>query len=356
MNHSLWKTNWEESRQHYLDWWAGKGLVISMWEHLQKDGAPHELIQEPAPAADWSQYWFDPQWRADNLHYQLSRTSFKGDILPVANTHLGPGSLAAILGSDLEGSQDTIWIHQRKDQSSTIVLDEANPWWKLHLDLIKACQRRAQGRYFVGCPDLIEGLDTLASLFGTQPVLLDMVDQPEALEAQLQTVNDIWFEVFERIYNEINVNGEMTFCYFSLWAPGRMAKLQCDLSGMFSAKRFRRFVQPFIRQQCQRLDYALYHLDGVDAVRHLDALLEIEELNAIQWTPGIGQPQGGDPCWFDLYKRIRAAGKAIMPSQVDVNQLQALLDAVGPQGVHVLMNFTTERDIDAALEIASHYR
>ena len=46
-------------------------------------------------------------------------------------------------------------------------------------------------------------------------------------------------------------------------------------------------------------------------MRHLPALLEIEELNAIQWTPGVGQPQGGDPCWYDLYKRIRAGGKAI---------------------------------------------
>ena len=36
MNHPLWKDNWEESRQHYLDWWDGKGLVISMWEHLRQ--------------------------------------------------------------------------------------------------------------------------------------------------------------------------------------------------------------------------------------------------------------------------------------------------------------------------------
>jgi len=176
------------------------------------------------------------------------------------------------------------------------------------------------------------------------------------LEEQLQTVNNIWFEVFERIYNEINIDGEMTFCYFSLWAPGRMAKLQCDLSGMFSIKSFNRFVQPFIREQCQRLDYSMYHLDGVDAIRHLDALLEIDELNAIQWTPGVGQPQGGDPCWYDLYRRIRAAGKAVMPSQVEGSELQPLLDVIGPQGMHVLMNFRTECDIDKALETAARYR
>jgi hypothetical protein len=45
-----------------------------------------------------------------------------------------------------------------------------------------------------------------------------------------------------------------------------------------------------------------------------------------------------------------------MPSLVDVDKLQPLLDEIGPDGVAVLMNFEAERDIDAALEIASRYR
>jgi hypothetical protein len=45
-----------------------------------------------------------------------------------------------------------------------------------------------------------------------------------------------------------------------------------------------------------------------------------------------------------------------MPSLVEVNELPALLDAVGPQGLHILVNFNSERDIDAALEIAARYR
>lgn len=74
-----------------------------------------------------------------------------------------------------------------------------------------------------------------------------------------------------------------------------MSKLQSDISTMISEDDYRRFVQPFIREQCQKIDYTLYHLDGVGAMHHLPALLEIEELNAIQWTPGVGEPQGGSP-------------------------------------------------------------
>jgi len=125
---------------------------------------------------------------------------------------------------------------------------------------------------------------------------------------------------------------------------------------MISEADFRRFVLPYIREQCRKIDYTLYHLDGVDAQRHLDAILEIEELNAVQWTPGYGEPQGGDPCWYELYKKILGSGKSVMPCWVQVNELQPLLDNVGNEGLNILMDFRSEKDIDAALEIVEKYR
>lgn len=353
---NTWKKNWAESRQRYLEWWNGKGLIINMWEHLEKDGQPHEVVKAPPPAKDLDQFWFDPVWRANNIHYELSRSSLKADILPVANTHLGPGSLAAILGSELEAGEDTIWIRKAKDFNDEIILDENNKWWQLHLNLLKECKKRSQGKYYVGCPDLIEGLDTMASLKGTENVLMDMLMQPEVLEAQLQKINDVYFRVFDRIYDIINENGEMAFCYFSIWGPDKVSKLQSDISVMISENDFRRFALPYLREQCQKIEYTLYHLDGVDAIRHLDAVLEIEELNAVQWTPGVGELQGGNPRWYDLYKKVLAKGKSIMPCWVEPDELKPLLDNVGNEGLNILMHFKTEKDIDVALKIAEEYR
>ncbi len=355
MRQCLWKEDWELSRQRYLAWWQRHGLVISMWEHLEVEGICHETVPVPRPARDLDQRWFDPEWRAADIHHRLARSELRADIVPVANTQLGPGSLAACIGATLVAGEDTIWIEARAPDA-LVVLDDANPWLRTHLDLVRACRRIADGRYFVGCPDLIEGIDTLAGLRGVVPVMEQIHLDPEGLERDLQAVNDIWFDVFERIYDVINVDGEMAFCYFSLWAPGRMAKLQCDASVMIGPEHFRRFVVPYVSQQCRWLDYSMYHLDGVQAIRHLDALLEIEELDAVQWTPGVGQPQGGDPAWFELYGRIRAAGKSVMASLVEVDQLAPLLDAVGPEALHVLMEFRAPGDIDAALSIAEAYR
>ena len=229
MSHPLWKPDWQTTRAHYLDWWAGRGLVISMWEHLEVDGIRHETAPAPPPARDLDQRWFDADWRAADIHYRLSRSELRADILPVANTQLGPGSLAAV-PRRRAGRRRGHHLARGDGAGRARRVRPRGPWLRAHLDLVGACRQRADGRYFVGCPDLMEGLDTLATMRGVVPVMEQIVADPEGLERDLQAVNDIWFDVFERIYDVINVDGEMAFCYFSLWSPGRMAKLQCDVS------------------------------------------------------------------------------------------------------------------------------
>ena len=350
-----WKSNLEETKQRYINWWNHKGIILNMWEHFQEGVQPHAEIMPPAPAKDLSQKWFDPQWRAEYLDWYVAHSSLKADILPVANTQLGPGSLAAILGGVFEGGEDTIWIHPNPDFTDEIVFNPEHPNWILHKELLKACKAKANGHYFVGMPDLMEGLDVLAALKGTDRVLLDTVMQPEILEQQMQQINDIYFKVFDELYDIIREGDEMAFCYFSSWAPGKMSKLQSDISTMISQDDYRRFVQPFIREQCQKIDYTLYHLDGVGAMHHLPALLEIEELNAIQWTPGVGEPQGGSPKWYDLYKKILAGGKSVMACWVTLDELKPLLDHIGVDGIHLEMDFHNEKEVEQAMRIVEEY-
>ena len=352
---NTWKQNLEETKQHYINWWNHKGIVLNMWEHFQQGVTPHADIPEPRPYKDLNQRWFDPEWRAEYLDWYVAHSSLKADILPVANTQLGPGSLAAILGGVFEGGEDTIWIHPNPNYTDDIVFDPQHPNWLLHKELLRACKEKAQGHYYVGMPDLMEGLDVLAALKGTDQVLLDTVMYPERLEHQMQQINDIYFQVFDELYDIIREGDEMAFCYFSSWAPGKMSKLQSDISTMISVDDYRRFVQPFIREQCQRIDYTLYHLDGVGAIHHLDALLEIQELNAIQWTPGVGEPQGGSPKWYDLYKKILASGKSIMACWVTLDELRPLLDNIGGDGIHVEMDFHNEQEVEQALHIIEEY-
>lgn len=355
----MWKPNLEETKKHYINWWNHKGIVLNMWEHFQTGVKPHADVPMPEAPKSLDQKWFDPEWRARYLDWYVAHSSMKADMLPVANTQLGPGSLAAILGGVFEGGEDTIWIHPDPNYTDDIkfdINDPSNKNWQLHKDLLRACKKKAAGNYYVGMPDLMEGMDVLAAMKGTDKVLLDTVMQPDVLERQMQQINDIYFQVFDELYDIIREGDEMAFCYFSSWAPGKMTKLQSDISTMISVEDYRRFVQPFIREQCQKIDYTLYHLDGVGAMHHLPALLEIEELNAVQWTPGVGEPQGGSPKWYDLYKKILAAGKSIMACWVTLDELRPLLDNIGGNGVHIEMDFHNEDEVEKAMRIVEEYQ
>ncbi|MGM9714229.1 MAG: homocysteine S-methyltransferase family protein [Prevotella sp.] len=375
----MWKENLEETKRHYIQWWNHKGLVLNMWEHFQEGVAPHGPYSSEEPvhlsealrndygtgafnlpgsprAATPEQRWFDPEWRAEYLDWYVGHSCLKADMLPVANTQLGPGSLAAILGARLEGGEDTIWIHPDPHFSDKLVFDKTSEAYLIHKRLLEACKRRAAGNYYVGMPDLMEGLDVLAAMKGTDKVLLDTVMQPEVLEEQLQFINNVYFEVFDELYDIIREGDEMAFCYFSLWAPAKMTKLQSDISTMISTADYRRFVQPYLREQCQKIPYTLYHLDGVGALHHLPAILEIDELKAIQWTPGVGEPQGGDKKWYSLYRQILDAGKSVMCCWVTIDQLRPLLDNIGADGVHLEMDFHNEREVEQAMRIVEEYQ
>jgi hypothetical protein len=119
---------------------------------------------------------------------------------------------------------------------------------------------------------------------------------------------------------------------------------------------FRRFVRPALTEQCRWLDNSLYHLDGIQCIVHLDELLSIDALNAVQWTAGAGRPGGGDPCWYELYRRIRAGGKGVMATDVKPEQVIPLLDAVGPRGMFLMVNAENEEQARGLEERVDAYR
>ena len=124
---------------------------------------------------------------------------------------------------------------------------------------------------------------------------------------------------------------------------------------MFSADMYRRFVVPALTEQCAWLDNSIYHLDGTQAVHHLDALLEIEPLDAIEWTPQAGIETGGHKRWHDMYKRILAAGKSVQVVNVELHELAPLLDTIGTKGVYALIQFKDQREADEAAKIIARY-
>ena len=66
----------------------------------------------------------------------------------------------------------------------------------------------------------------------------------------------------------------------------------------------RRIFLPGIIEECRFFERSIYHLDGPGALRHLDSLLGIRKLDAIQWVCGAGNE--GYEKWVGVYQKIQA--------------------------------------------------
>lgn len=369
MNHSTnnsqecaWKPNWEETKQHFVDWWDHKGLVLGMWGAPLADH-PRPGVPQPESAGSVAHSYTNAEWRSRANHFELSQRAFPCDTLPLANICLGPGSLALYLGSEPEFAPDTVWFSptiQEIEQPETLPsfqFDAENRWWQITESLAQKCRVLAGNDYLVGIPDLVESMDILATLREPQTLLMDMIERPEWIREKLREINQVWFKAYNRIYEIVKLpDGSSAFSSFYIWGPGKTAKMQCDTSAMFSPEMFGEIVIPSLTEQAEWLDHSMYHLDGTQALCHLDHLLEIEALDAIEWTPQAGIETGGSPRWWDLYRCILEAGKSVQIVQVKPEEIVPLLDAIGGKGVYIMAKISSEKEAEELLAKIEQFR
>lgn len=342
---ALWKEDVEAAQRRLRDWWDGKGIALHVT--APKDESWVE-VPEPPPADPTTQR-LDPIYRAQRELYRLSRTYFGGVALPMFNANIGgPGSLGLFLGAEGHIAPDTVWYEpciSDPDTHPALTFDTENLWWQRHVATIDEALRQADGRYVVAVPDLVENIDTLAQLRGSEQTLMDLIERPEWVLEKITEINQAFFDCYDLLWEKIRDPwGGISFHAFQLWGPGKTAKVQCDFCCMISPKMFRQFVQPALTEQCAYLDYAMYHLDGTQAWSQIPNLLAIEPLKAIEWTPQAGLQGGGSPEWYDLYRRIKAGGKSVQAIDVRPEEVEPLIDAVGREGLFIITEARSETE------------
>ena len=182
------------------------------------------------------------------------------------------------------------------------------------------------------------------------------MDSPEDVKAGIEIIDELYFRYYEPFYEMLKEeDGTSSFTAFHVIGAGRIAKIQCDFCALISPQIFREMIQPSLRKQCLRLNHSIYHLDGPDAIKHLPALMEIKELQALQWTCGAGKPDGGSEDWYPIYDMVREAGKSLWIEMHDgtpkdwANRAKNLVKRYGTNGMYFL--FEEFPDLKSAEEM-----
>lgn len=267
-----------------------------------------DFSQNPEGLVD---YWTNPETiRKVNLD-KIQNTYFGGDAIPSIFQNFGTSGHCNYYGAKPDYQQDTIWFEPVLDslEPEKIVFHEEV--LKKHLETTRYLVENAGDDYFVGMPDHTGTLDAISHLYGSQNLLLDFLEEPELVKEAVHKINEGWKYANEQFYQLTKENCQgSVHSWMQLWAPGRIQHMQVDISVMISADMYREFALLELQEQIEWPDYPVYHFDGIEQIKHLDAILSLEKLKAIQWTAVAGQPSAGN--FIPVLQRIQKAGKSLI--------------------------------------------
>ena len=293
-----------------------------------------ELLHDPYA-------WFDAKF-AD-----MTQTHYVGEALPNIRVDFGPVLLGNLVGGKTEIGSDTTWTHASIDDTWSNApswkLLETHTWWALLKKLLAMVADDARGRYVVCTPDLGGSGDVLLNLRGAEPLCMDVLHQPQRITEAVQALFASWQRAFKELYRQTVEQHAGVIHWLGLWSNQPYMIPACDFSALISPKDFQRLFLPDVARQAGSVGRAIFHLDGPDAARHINALLEIPEIQAIQFTPGEGTPSVLP--WMDMFKTIQAKGRSVL-AITPIHEVVTLCRSLRPEGMAVLCNDCAPEELD----------
>ncbi len=275
-----------------------------------------------------------------DFEQRLQNITFGGESIPSFIPYYGAGIMAAIFGVIPKFHTRTVWFSKSTSPNDIVALLEDvklnanNQWYSRLLRITEYAAKHSQGNYQISMTDLGGILDILSSFLGPKEIILTMKRRPDIIDTCRAIILEKTLEVYDDLQNIISKYNDGCNAWLNIWNRKRWYPIQCDFCAMLNPKWFKKFALPDIIAQATHMDYSIYHLDGPNALIHLDDLLSIPELTGIQWVPGDGREPMGHEKWYPIYKKVQAAGKNIV-STVTPSRLSTMYRNFDPKGLYL---------------------
>jgi len=280
----------------------------------------------------------DPErWLVEKIG-DMRQTRRVGDIPPRVRVDFGAVLLGSLLGGRREVRSDTSWTHAfiNDDWSNAPdwTIPDDHPDLVLLRKLTRMVAQDAAGRYLVCTPDLGASADVLLNLRGSEALCMDVVMRPETIKAAIDGIYASWRRPFADLYgNTLEFDAGLVH-WLALWSNQPYVVPACDFNAMIGPAHFQELFLPEIARQAEAVGRAVFHLDGPDAARHINALLEVPQIQAIQFTPGAGSPSALQ--WLDMLRKIQDKDRSLLIF-TPTEEVLELAELLKPEGLAIFI-------------------
>ncbi len=338
------KPDFETTLMRMEAFWEGelvdRPVVQFPLEKPPEKQIPLPRSNHPSPA----ERWLDADYQAAYALASLSNQEFLGDTLPMAYPNLGPEVFSAFYGCPLHfGDYGTSWtdpILESWDMADRLHLDWDHPYLKILHAMTEAMLEAGRGKFIVGMTDWHPGGDAIAAFRDPQNLAIDLITERDEVRKLLDRVTGDYFRIYDMFYEKLRAADQPISTWTPLASSSKYYVPSNDFSIMVSNRMFIEVFLDSIVKECRFMNRTIYHLDGPGALRHLDTLLAIPELNAVQFVPGAGNEDFSR--WIDVYQRIQAAGKG---AQVNcrADELDEVMQNLDPRGLYLSLSGVASR-------------
>jgi hypothetical protein len=343
--------DWEMTKKRSIHWWENELVdralvqVTAPKQGTKRNVWPGEVLTTETP-------WTDIDYMIWRMLEDIRTTCYCGEAIPLFYHNWSAGH-ALLMGCEPQFAPDTVWtdpIPVSESGYPPIHFLREGHWWQWMREGTLRAAQASQGRYFVLPVWGNHAADNLALIRGSQALMMDIVENPAWVRQAARLVSDILIEVSEALWplvgEEVSgLEGSVNYC--GTWSPGRTLGFDCDISCMLSTKQFEDIFLPPLIETMRTVKHRIYHLDGTVALQHLDLLLSVPEIHAIQWVPGAGREE--ILRWVPLIRRIQQAGKSVLV-YAEAKDIPALLGEVSARGLCIGTSCASELEAHDLLD------
>lgn len=336
---------WPKIAARFDAWWAQACVDRPIFIGSTAHGCGPGVCKHADLVLGDEMTWFEAR-KADML--ALHRV---GDALPNLRVDFGPVLLGGLLGGRMEFEPHTSWTHPLIDDDWSnapdgSITDNQGLWRQLR-NLMELVAADAAGRYLVCTPDLGGSADVLLNLRGSAELCFDVVERPQIVKRTIDAIYPAWRRAFALLYDVASAYGAGLIHWLEIWSSQPYMIPACDFNYMIGPALFNEVCLPDIARQVATVGRGVFHLDGPGATRHIDALLEVQEMQAIQFVPGSGAPSLRP--WLDMLRKIQDRGRSLIIA-TSPDEVMDLCDALRPEGLAFMVQGTPPRQLDQLYE------